>query len=229
MPRRLRCLPPGIPAHIVHRGNNRQICFTSNADMAAYANWLEEGAARFDVAIHSWVFMTNHLHLLMTPRREDGISKLMQYVGRYYVRYFNHAYGRTGTLFEGRFNSNLVQHEHYFLRCQRYIELNPVRAAMVADPGDYVWSSYRAHALGSVSPKLWTPHETYLALGHNPTERCAGYRELFKQELGREVLDEIRSCLNGGIVFGTDRFRDEMEALTGVSQRRQRRGPKKKK
>ena len=148
MPRRRRICPPGLPVHVVQRGNNRQVCFASDADMKAYANWLHEGSRKFGVDVHAWVFMTNHVHLLLTPHNADAVSRCMQYLGRYYVRYFNYRYHRSGTLFEGRFKSSIVQSHRYLLACQRYIELNPVRAGMVSDPADYTWSSYRAHAFG---------------------------------------------------------------------------------
>jgi putative transposase len=153
-----------MPVHVIQRGNNRQILFASECDIAAYAHWLGHGAIKFDVQVHGWVFMTNHVHLLLTPSSETALSRLFQYLGRLYVRYFNFAYARSGTLFEGRFKSSLVQQERYFLTCLRYIELNPVRAGMVTDPGDYCWSSYRMHAFG-IAAKLWAPHAAYLALG----------------------------------------------------------------
>lgn len=141
------CLPD-IPQHVIQRGNNRQACFGSDEDYAAYAHWLEEYARKFRVAIHAWVFMTNHVHLLLTPETDEGVSRLMQTLGRKYVRYFNYTYKRSGTLWEGRFKSCVVEAENYLLLCQRYIELNPVRAGMVEAPGDYIWSSYRANGLG---------------------------------------------------------------------------------
>jgi len=148
MPRRHRDCPPGVAIHVIQRGNNRQICFAEEADIKAYANWLREGAEKYSIAIHAWVFMTNHVHLLMTPSDTNGISGCMQLLGRTYVRSYNYRYRRTGTLFEGRFKSCLVQAQNYLLACQRYIELNPMRGGMVKDPADYLWSSYRAHAFG---------------------------------------------------------------------------------
>ena len=153
------CLP-GIPQHIIQRGNNRQTCFASEEDFSAYAYWLDEYARKYRVAIHAWVLMTNHVHLLVTPKTDDGVSRLMQTLGSHYVRYFNFTYKRTGTLWEGRFKSCLVDEENYFLICQRYIELNPVRANMVTTPGDYKWSSYQANGLGK-SMEFWTPHRVY--------------------------------------------------------------------
>jgi len=169
MPRKSRVCPPGFPVHVVQRGNNRQVCFADDADLKAYAHWLREAADKYSVAIHAWVFMTNHVHLLVTPSSADGLSRCMQYLGRHYVRRFNYRYRRTGTLFEGRFKSGIVQSREYLLICQRYIELNPVRAGMVNDPADYTWSSYRAHAF-AMPMRLWSPHPEYLALGKTAVE-----------------------------------------------------------
>lgn len=225
MPRRKRTCPAGYPVHIVQRGNNRQVCFTADTDMAAYANWLKKAALQYGVAIHAWVFMTNHVHLLATPESETAISRTMQYLGRYYVRYFNFRYRRTGTLFEGRFKSSLVESERYFLACQRYIELNPVRAGIVSDPADYVWSSYRAHAL-DVSAAMWTPHAMYLGLAHKAKERCRIYRKSMSEVMGTSLIRDIRLSLNTGLVLGSERFKDEVEQLTGQTQRQGKRGPK---
>ena len=138
MPRLPRLCPVGIPQHVFQRGNNRQICFTTDEDMAAYAHCLHEYASKFQVHIHARVFMTNHVHLLLTPWQENGVSRMMQSLGRIYVRYYNKTYRRTGTLWKGRFKSCLVESTDYLLQCYRYIELNPVRAGMVDDPSDYV-------------------------------------------------------------------------------------------
>ena len=221
------CLP-GIPQHIIQRGTNRQACFASEEDFAAYAHWLKESARKNAVAIHAWVFMTNHVHVLATPRTPEGVSRMMQTLGRHYVRYFNHTYRRTGTLWEGRFKSCVVDAQEYLLICQRYIELNPVRAGMVDDPSDYVWSSYRANGLGQVA-KLWTPHEVYLGLGATEEERTQVYRALFAAHLDMATVNRIRSACNKGMALGNDRFKAEIEALSGRRVRPGKRGPKPKK
>jgi putative transposase len=213
--------------HVVQRGNNRQVCFASNADLKAYTIWLLEGATQYGIDIHAWVFMTNHVHLLLTPKTRNAVSRCMQYVGRLYVRYFNHRYMRTGTLFEGRFKSCLVQHGNYLLACQRYIELNPVRAGLVRDPADYTWSSYRAHAFGQAA-RMWQPHPEYLALGRTKASRMHAYRKLFADELDAEAITSIRDALNTGLVLGNERFRMEVEQLTGQGQYHLKRGPKPK-
>jgi putative transposase len=198
MARLQRIGPLGIAQHIIQRGNNRQVCFASEQDMAVYAHWLREYAGQFAVAIHAWVFMTNHVHLLATPYAVDGVSRMMQALGRRYVRYFNREYRRSGTLWEGRFKSSLVQSETYLLLCQRYIELNPVRAAMVSDPAEYKWSSYQCHALGKPIA-LSTPHAEYLRLGSTPLDRQHAYRELFRAHVESELLGDIRAAANKGL------------------------------
>jgi putative transposase len=227
MPRRNRDCPQGLAVHVIQRGNNRQICFVEEADIKAYANWLCEGAEKYSVAVHAWVFMTNHVHLLMTPSDSRGVSACMQLLGRHYVRYFNYRYQRTGTLFEGRFKSCLVQTQDYLLTCQRYIELNPVRAGMVDDPAHYLWSSYRTHAFGQ-QPRMWHAHPEYLALGQTSQSRQSAYRKLFADHLSNEQITQIRQTINTGLVLGNDRFRAEAEHMTGQRQHQLKRGPKPK-
>ena len=212
MPRRRRHCPVNISVHVIQRGNNRNALFTSDSDMAAYAHWLCDGAERFKVEVQGWVFMTNHVHLLLKPQKEHAVSRLMQSMGRRYVAYFNYSYGRSGTLFEGRFRSSLVQEERYFLTCLRYIELNPVRAGLVRDPGDYKWSSFRAHAFGA-PVNLWTPNESYLSMGSSPATRQKAWRALVGEVLDMDTISKIRHCANTGLVLGTDEFRDQVAAL----------------
>ena len=214
-----------MPAHIIQRGVNKQICFASDEDMAAYANWLFEGALKFGVLIHAWVFMTNHTHLLVTPTQDRAISDCMQYLGRLYVRYFNYRYQRTGTLFEDRFKSHPVQTSQYFMACSRYIELNPVRAGIVAAPGEYKWSSYCAQALGR-PVKMWTPHAEYEQLGSTKGMKQIAYRRLFEEELGAELISEIKHAQQTGFVLGTEKFRQQFEDLTGFVQSHHKRGRK---
>lgn len=227
MARALRVCPAGMPQHIIQRGNNRQACFASEEDLAAYANWLDEAARRYRVAIHAWAFMTNHVHLLATPSNRDGLSRMMQTLGRRYVRYFNHAYRRTGTLWEGRFKSCVIDAEAYLLVCQRYIELNPVRAGMVSHPAEYRWSSYAANGQGK-SMRLWTPHDLWLRLGETHHERAKHYQQVFRGQIDPETLETIRETANKGLALGDDRFRQEIERLTGVRVSPGKRGPKSK-
>ena len=212
MPRLPRLDAPGVAQHVIQRGNNRQICFGADEDFAAYAAWLREYASKYQVDIHAWVFMTNHVHLLLTAHQPMGASKLMQSLGRKYVQYFNFKYQRTGTLWEGRFRSCLVESESYVLACYRYIELNPVRARMVENPKDYRWSSYATNAIG-LSSSLQTPHPSYLALGDSVSLRLDRYRDLFAHQLDAEVLKDIRLTTQKGLVLGTEAFQSQMADL----------------
>lgn len=214
MARLPRACPIGIPQHVIQRGNNRQVCFAGEQDFTAYAGWLKDYSKEYQVDIHAWVLMTNHVHLLCTPRAANAVSRMMQSLGRRYVRYFNFSYKRTGTLWEGRFKSCLVQEEDYLLQLYRYIELNPVRAGMVEQPSDYAWSSYPINALGKIS-ELCTPHPLYLALGSKPVERQSRYRELFKHQVEGKLLEDIRLAVNKSMAFGNGRFEAEVESLTG--------------
>ncbi len=225
MPRRPRLAPIGIPQHIIQRGNNRQVCFNSDNDVAAYANWLDEAARKYDVAIHAWVFMNNHVHLLATPNSDSSISAMMQYLGRFYVRYFNNRYQRTGTLWEGRFRSCLIESEAYLLVCQRYIELNPVRANIVQDPADYKWSSYRANGMG-IESKLITYHPLYLSLGRSKQERIKNYRAFFDSEPDKNLTDAIRYATKKGLILGSARFKAGVASLINQPIEPDRRGPK---
>ena len=221
------CLP-GIPQHIIQRGNNRQACFACDEDFAAYATWLEDYSRKYEVKIHAWVFMTNHVHLLATPEDERGISDMMQSLGRMYVRYFNHSYQRTGTLWEGRYKASIVDAESYLLTCMRYIELNPVRAGMVQLPEEYTWSSYQANGLGKTI-KLCTPHSIYKSLGRTVHNRTASYRELFRYHLEPDLIGQIRKSVNQGMALGNERFKAEIECLSGRRASVLKRGPKPKK
>lgn len=220
------CLP-GIPQHIIQRGNNRQACFATNEDFAAYAHWLEELSSKYHIAVHAWVFMTNHVHLLVTPASTEGVSNMMQSLGRQYVRYFNHTYKRTGTLWEGRFKSCVIDADNYLLLCQRYIELNPVRANMVNHPAEYKWSSYSANGHGR-KVKLYTPHQAYLQLGKTVSQRTKAYQELFHSQLNEEQINMIRAASNKGMALGSYRFKHEVEKLTGRRVIELKRGPKPK-
>ena len=223
MPRKPRANPIGVPQHIIQRGNNRQACFTSEPDFIAYTGWLKDYAKKYQVEIHAWVFMTNHVHLLCTPLKTDSISQMMQSLGRQYVRYFNYTYKRSGTLWEGRYKSCLVQTEDYLIQLYRYIELNPVRANMVNDPCEYQWSSYQVNALGKASA-LCTPHEAYLAIHPTEKARQTCYRALFKHHLDTKIIEDIRQATHKGMAIGNEKFKDEIEKLTGTNMRPKRIG-----
>ena len=177
MARLPRLTLPGQPHHVIQRGNNRQPIFVDHEDRQILLGLIGEHAARQQVALHAYVLMDNHFHLLATPSTSEGLPQWMQAVGRRYVRYFNDRHGRTGTLWEGRYRSTLIQTDRYFLACMAYIDLNPVRTGMVADARDYPWSSY-GHYAGLRHDRLITPHPLYWTLGNTPFAREAAYAEL---------------------------------------------------
>lgn len=214
MPRRARIALPNVPVHLIQRGNNRQPCFFADEDCYHYLDWLAEYATKSGCRIHAYVLMTNHVHLLLSADRADAGGALMKSLGQRYVQHVNRVYRRSGTLWEGRFRSCPVQEEEYLLGCQRYIELNPVRANMVTHPAEYRWSSYRANAQGETG-SLVQPHPLYTALGADASARQAAYRELFRHELEPGMVDEIRQATNGNFALGNKRFAAQVAAMIG--------------
>ena len=206
MARLPRLYVPGCANHLIQRGNNRQDCFVDSLDRRMYLRYLKEAADKFHVDIHSFVLMTNHSHFLVTPEGATGCGQMMQSLGRRYVGYFNNRYSRTGTLWEGRYKSTLVDSDHYFFAVSRYIELNPVRAGMVSDPGLHQWSSFHFHGLG-LPNDLITPHPLYLALGSTPKDRSSKYQRLFSHPLDLKTLSEIRSATNKAWALGSASFK----------------------
>ena len=188
--------------------------FFHQRDYALYREALQDAATTNDCLIHAYVLMTNHVHLLVTPLQERSVPLMMQAMGRNYVQRLNTRYRRTGTLWEGRYKASLVQDSDYFLACQRYIELNPVRARLVAAPGDYPYSSYACHAAG-VDDVLITAHACYLSLGADCAARQAAYRRLFLDVLDEKLLAGIRKSTNACGVIGDERFKEQIEAMLG--------------
>jgi putative transposase len=213
MARQPRLDLPGIAQHVVQRGNDRQVCFATDTDYLRYLQELREASSKHDCAIHAYVLMTNHVHLLVTPAAIGGISRMMQAVGRRYVGSFNARYRRTGTLWEGRFKAALVDTDRYLLTCYRYIELNPIRAHLTNSTADYPWSSYYHNALGQYSP-LITPHEQYNALGTTPDTRQAAYCALIDEQLEEKQLADLRQHTQQQRAWGSERFQQQIEALT---------------
>ena len=216
MPRHARIVLADVPAHLIQRGNNRQPCFFADEDYLRYLDWLTEYAIKWGCQVHAYVLMTNHVHLLITPEHTDSAGLMMKSLGQRYVQYVNRSYRRSGTLWEGRFRSCLVQKAEYFLACQCYIEMNPVRAAMVVHPAEYRWSSYRANAQGEANA-LVRPHPVYLGLGVDAAARQSVYRELFRYELEPGLVDEIRRATNGNLALGSSHFASEVALVTGHS------------
>ena len=204
---------PGQPQHVILRGNNRNDIFVAEEDYHFFKECLEKAAKEHGCNIHAYVLMTNHVHLLLTPQLENSISKMMQSIGRRYVQYFNFRQKRSGTLWEGRYKSTLIDSERYLLTCYRYIEMNPVRAGMVSKPGEYPWSSYLCHAEGE-SDAVITEHDLYIALGRNKEERQQAYRSLFDSVLNEEDINAIRAATNSGWALGDGAFKERMTLQT---------------
>jgi putative transposase len=226
MPRCARIVLPGIPVHVIHRGNNRMQCFVSDEDRAFYLHHLARALPRAGCLLHAYCLMDNHVHLLLTPAEAKGCALLMKSVAQLHAHYFNKKHGRSGYLWQGRFKSCLVQAEHYVLACYRYIETNPVRAGMTRAASRYPWSSFRANANGEKS-SLVTPHDEYLQLGATPSERQAVYRDFFGTAAGVMVVEQIRSATNGGFVLGDAPFKNAIARALGrrVDARRAGRPP----
>ena len=203
------------PYHVIQRGHNRQRVFADDVDRRQYLGWLHEASTRYGLAVHAYVLMDNHVHLLCTPSRDDALSQAMQAVGRRYVRWFNRRHGRTGTLWEGRFRSSLVEADRYLLACQRYIEANPQRAGMVASVTDWPWSSHRHHVGLAVDP-LVSPHPTVWALGNTPFERESAYRKLFDESISQSEYEWLRDRLIAGKPTASTDFQKNLEAAHGL-------------
>ena len=181
-------------------------------DYLFYLQCLDESRKKHAVDVHAYCLMTNHVHLLLTPTTEDGISKVMQSIGRRYVQYINRSYKRTGTLWESRHKSSLIQEELYLLTCYKYIELNPVRANMVYRPGEYPWSSYRYHAFGEAND-LITTHYLYEQLGNDDEDRYRNYRELFTSDMKVTDLHAINKAVDFSEPLGNIKFHKEIELI----------------
>jgi putative transposase len=214
---------PGVPQHVIQRGNNRAGCFFGDADRRFYLKCLAESAARRGCAVHAYVLMSNHVHLLVTTLEPGALAAMFQDLGRRYVRVINTLHGRTGSLWEGRFRSSLVDSENYLLTCHRYIELNPVRAGLVSNPAAYPWSSHAHYAGDRVSP-LITEHPIYLRLGATNAERRAAFRSLFAAVLEEGLLERIRGAINSDSALGSETFMNDAEVRLGRSVRPPMRG-----
>ncbi|MFK8067414.1 MAG: transposase [Gammaproteobacteria bacterium] len=227
MPRKPRFFLPGVPVHVVQRGHNREPVFFDDADYQAYLTWLSNALERHACKLHAYVLMTNHIHLLITPKEKNGVSRVMQSIGRYYVPYINDQYQTSGSLWEGRYKSSLIHEDEYLLACMRYIELNPVVANMVKHPRHYRWSSYRINGEGKEkdkADKLITPHPLYLSLGKTADQRHVAYRALFKAHVDADEVKNIRAAVQTGTPLGNDAFRDKVEEKLKMKVGRDRRG-----
>lgn len=213
MARLPRLTVPGYPHHVIQRGNNRQPIFASAEDRRMLLDLLHENASRHGVALHAYVLMDNHFHLLATPNALEGLPRMMQAVGRTYVRYFNDAMSRSGTLWEGRYKSTLIQTDRYLLACMAYIDLNPVRAGMVPQAQDYSWSSH-AHYTGRHIDKLITPHALYWGLGNTPFAREAAYSELVHAGVSAAQRESLTQSVLHGWALGEPDFLSDLQNKT---------------
>ncbi len=213
MARLPRLTLPGYPHHVIQRGNNRQAIFAKTADYQRLLDLLDDNARQFDVAIHAYVLMSNHFHLLVTPQSSDGLPQMMQAVGRRYVRYFNDSQQRSGTLWEGRYRSTLIQTDRYLLACMAYIDLNPVRAGLVAQAADYSWSSH-GHYIGRRADKLVTPHPLVWELGNTPFAREAAYAELVQAGVNPVHQTALTQATLSGWALGEPDFVADLQKRT---------------
>lgn len=213
MARQPRLILPHEPHLIIQRGNDNQLIFRDDEDHRRFLEWLRESAKFYRVAIHAYVLMPNHLHVLATPSDEDGLAAMMQKVGRLYVPWFNNKYGRSGTLFQGRFRTSVIDPDAYFLACIRYIELNPLRSQLAFEPLDYPWSSYAHHA-GVRPDPLITDHAKYWELGNTPFQREAAFIELAQQGMAGQELDTINAAVLKGAPLGSHEFKVALEHKT---------------
>ena len=243
MPRKTRLFLPNQPQHIVVRGHNRDPIVARRIDYQTFVKFLDGAITRYDLALHAWVLMTNHIHLLVTPGEQHCIPRAMQWLGAHYAQYFNKCYRRRGSLWESRYKASLVDTDRYLLLCYRYIEMNPVRAGMVATPGAYPWSSYRQNAgteegVGADAPEEGVrafaldaitrgvgadaptpeirPHELFLALGRTDQERQKAYRALFDEILDRKTLTEFRRGMEKQRPVGNTEFLLRVARMRGT-------------
>lgn len=201
--------------HIVQRGHDRAPCFFSDRDRTVYLGLLQEFAAKAGCGVHAYVLMDNHVHLLLTPVEADSSAHFVKAVSQRYVQFINRTRSRSGTLWEGRYFSSIVHTESYFLRCQRYVELNPVRARMVKDPGDFAWSSFHANARGDPVGFL-EPHALYMGMGRTASARRSAYRAWLGAQVPQAELDAIRAATHGNHALGPDDFILDVEARLGL-------------
>jgi putative transposase len=225
MPRTLRLILPGVAVHIVQRGNNRVACFRQDGDYLVYLAHLRQLAEKYDCGVHAYCLMTNHVHLLVTPHEAAACTGLMRDLGQRYVQYFNRRHARSGTLWEGRYRSCVVESARYVLGCYRYIELNPVRAGMVHHPSSYLWSSHAVNS-GMRCDPLIAPHPEFVALAADASSRHASYRGLFEHQLDETLQNAIRDSTNGGYPLASDAFITTVIAPLGVKLEPSKPGPR---
>lgn len=212
MARQPRYRLPGVPQHIVHRGRSGRRIFSSEKDYRFYLDCLEAASRRYQCAVHAYVLMPDHVHLLVTPFIAEGIARLMQTVGRRYVRYSNRLYQGHGTLWEGRYRATVIDGGRHFLACACYVDLNPVRAQLVDAPEKYLWSSYGVHA-GYRKDSIISGHTVFETLGSTDEDRFRTYQELCRRNCDSATLSAIREATYSGWAYGSDEFQQRIESL----------------
>jgi putative transposase len=223
MARQPRLVVPSQAHHIVQFAVDRQVIFRDPDDHQHFLSWLKDAAKLYKVAIHAYVLMPDHLHILATPADAEGLARMMQWAGRHYVPYFNRKYQRAGTLWQGRFKATVIEAASYLLLCSRFIELNPVRDGLVSNPLDYRWSSY-THHVGSEPDPLVVDHMIYWSLGNTPFQREAAYKQLTEQALTLSEMQDLRDSVHKGWVLGSEAFKNELEKQTSRQVRPGKRG-----
>ncbi len=223
MARLPRLIVPHQPHHVIQRGAGQQAVFRDDDDYLVFLKYLKESARQFKVAIHAYVLMPNHIHLLASPADQTGMARMMQWIGRFYVPYFNNKYARVGTLWQGRYKAAVVDSERYFLVCARYIELNPVRAGLAVQPEDYRWSSYHHH-VGSRPDPLIAEHALFWALGNTPFAREAAYRHLIEETIPATEAKALTDATLKGWAIGSEKFKAALEKQAHQRVRPGRRG-----
>jgi putative transposase len=223
MPRQRRLILPDVAAHVIQRGNDRHACFREPTDYMVYLVTLRDLAAKHQCTVHAYCLMTNHVHLLLTPHSGEGCTGLMRDLGQRFVQYFNRRHDRTGTLWEGRFRSSVVESARYVLACYRYIELNPVRAGLVRDAADYPWSSHGVN-IGQAPKTFLMPHAEFAALGSSALACESAYRRLFDIDIESTVIREIREATNGGYPLAGETFKAHLKSIAPRKVERGRAG-----
>lgn len=214
MARLPRLVIPHMPHYVSQYGNNKQDVFLDEEDYSAFAAWLKEASTRFDVAIHAYVLMPNQIRMLLTPETAEGLARFMQWIGRHYVPYFNQKYGRSGTLWEGRYRTSVVQAPQYVLLCSHYIEYAPVETGLTTTMERHAWTSY-LHHIGERGDPLLRVHASYWGLGNTPFEREMQYRNSSEAALVSEEMHAVDAVLKKGGVLGTDAFKEQLEKEAG--------------
>ena len=223
MPRKPRFYLPNYPVHIVQRGHNNNSVFFENEDYKVYLDWLQEGSEWYEVPIHAYVLLPNQIHILASPPDKEAASRMMQYQGRRYVPYVNASYGKTGTIWQGRYKASLIDPETYLLNSMIYIEGLPVREGLSKSPGPYKWSSYKRNAQGRKNV-LITPHAAYLDIARGDKKRQEKYTAMSKAGLSDEVITDISDAWQTGTPLGSDKFKKMVERRLKIKVGHAKRG-----